>query len=296
MKPAGVVGAALLLAACGAKSGARIDPALKAMVPSDTAALFYVQVEELVKSPLYQKHFRNLPLGPLDEFAQRAGLQKAADLWEVLFLSDGKSAAAIGRGKFANEAEPRLAAGARRTNYKSYNLIGDDTRAVFFLTPTVAAAGDTPLLKRMIDARDESNGPPPALAEKMKQVPYEADVWSVFSGAPPALPEDAAPNLANLARMLRSVDSGVLYLDVNTMITGLVSGTATDEQKGKELHDALRALTGLARMMVPQDRKELQGLLDGVQVTQAGKDVNVRIQAGEEAISALAEALKGQER
>lgn len=296
MKAAGVAAVALLVAACGPQSGARIDPALKAMVPAETVALFYVQVEELVKSPVYQEHLHNLPLGPLEEFARRAGLQKATDLWEVLILSDGKRRAAIGRGKFANEAEPRLAPGVRRTNYKTYNLIGDDVHAVFFLTPTVAAAGDTAMLKRMIDARDESNGPPPALAERMQQVPYEADVWSVYAGAPLELPEGMPPNLANLARMLQAVDSGIAYLDVNTMITGLVSGTAADEQKGKELHDALRALTGLARMMVPQDRKELQGLLDGVQVTQAGKQVNLRIQVGAEAAAALAEALRGQGR
>lgn len=295
MKPAlAVAAAALALASCSSKSGARVDPALISLVPSDTVALVYVGMEELMKTPVYQKYLKDRAFDQLDQFARSAGLNTATDLWEVLFLSDGQHHAAIGRGKFSNEAEPRLSPTAKRFLYKTYTLIGDDTTAVFFMSPTVAAVGDTPLLKRMIDARDESNGPPAVLAERMKEVPFQAEVWSVYSGAPISIPANAPANLGNLVKVLNSIDSGVMYLDVTTMVTGLATGMTSDEASAKQLYDALRGLTGVVRLMIRPEQKDLQSLLDGLQVTQQGTTVNVHIQATEQAIAVLADVWLGQ--
>ncbi len=292
---AGAAAAVMLtLAACSSKSGARVDPALVSLVPSDTVALVYVEMEELLKTPVYQKYLKGRAFDQLDQFARSAGLNTATDLWEVLFVSDGEHHAAIGRGKFSNEAEPRLNPTAQRTKYKTYTLIGDDTTAVFFMSPTVAAVGDTPLLKRMIDARDESNGPPAVLAARMKEVPYSAEVWSVYSGAPISIPANAPANLGNIMKVLDSIDSGLMYLDVTTMVTGLARGIAKDEAGAKELYDALRGLTGLAHMMISPEQKDLLSLLDGLQVTQEGTTVNVHIQATEQAIAVLANVWLGQ--
>src|SRR6187551_2503364 len=101
--------AALVLTACKKSSeGALVDPALSTLVPADTTLLVGVRVEDLMKTPIYQKYLADLAIGPLDDFTRQTDLDVRKNLWEVLFISNGKENVVIGRGKFSNEAEPRI--------------------------------------------------------------------------------------------------------------------------------------------------------------------------------------------
>src|SRR4029078_44729 len=111
-----------------------------------------VRVEDLMKTPIYQKYLADLAIGPLDDFTRQTDLDVRKNLWEVLFISNGKENVVIGRGKFSNEAEPRIdRPGATRSNYRGFTLIGDDKTAVLLMGPTLIATGDTAGLKRIVD-------------------------------------------------------------------------------------------------------------------------------------------------
>jgi hypothetical protein len=288
----------LALAGCQkAQQGARVDPALSTLVPADTTMLVGIRAEELMKLPLYLRYLANRPIGPLDEFAKSTGLNLRTDVWEVLLVSNGKESVVLGRGKFANEAEPRLkieGGNAKRFSYKGYTFIGDEETAVLFLGPSVAGIGNTPGLRRIVDARDQSNGPPAVLARRMQEVPREAVIWSAYAGSPIDLPPDIPPNMGNLVKILNSIESGSGYLDLRLGLAGKASGSAATEPAAKELHDALRGLLGFARLSTSKDKAEMQRLLDGVRVTQDGRNVNVYVDAPEEALGQLFDAWMGQ--
>jgi hypothetical protein len=276
---------ALTLIGCkSTPQGARVDPALSTVVPSDIVMLASIQVEELMKTPIYKNHLASVAIGPVDEFAKETGLDLRNNVWEVLFMTDGKRGAALGRGKFSEgEAEPRLQKpGAQRFGYKGYTFIGNDEEAAMFLSPTVAGYGDTALLKRVVDARDESNGPPKVLADRMKQIPHDAEIWMVFSGALPILPPGAGKG-APIERVMQSVESGAVHLDFSTGLGGLVTTTSGTDQTAKELHDAVKGMLGLAQMMA-KGNEDLPKLLSGLQLTQEGKVVNMRVQLADDSV------------
>jgi hypothetical protein len=271
-----------------------VDPALSTVVPSDTVLLAGIQVEEILKTQVYQKYLKDLAVGPADEFAKETGLNAVQNVWEILVISDGKRFVTLGRGKFSEgEAEPRIERpGATRFAYKGYTFVGDEQTAVMFLSPTVGGIGDTSLLKRVVDARGESHGPPGVLAARMKQVPYESEAWAVFSGSPITFGPESAAGRATITKTLSSIESGYAYLDLTSNISGRISGTAATDAAAKELHDALRGMLGLAQMMAPKGDAETQKLFGGVQITQDARDVNVRLQLPEDGLQTALRLLR----
>jgi hypothetical protein len=276
-----------------------VDPALSTLVPADTALLAGIRAEELMMLPLYQRYLADRPIPPWDEFAARTGLGSRAEVWELLLISDGKNSVVLGRGKISNEAEPRLNAGnpsAKRFNYKGYTLVGDEENAVLLLSPTVAGIGNTAGLRRVVDARDQSNGPPAVLARRMQEVPREAVIWSVYAGAPIEPPADLPPNSNNLIKVLNSIESGSAYMDLRLGLAAKATGSAGNGPAAKELHDALRGLLGLARAGFPKTGAPMQKLLEGVRVTQDGRNVNLYVDAPEEAFAQVLDLWMGQTR
>ncbi|MEO8096809.1 MAG: hypothetical protein ABI811_03860 [Acidobacteriota bacterium] len=281
----------LTFAGCNKKdAGVIVDPALSTLVPGDTTLLVGIRAEDLMKTALYQKYLADKALGPLDDFARETGLDVRSQVWEVLLVSNGKESVVLGRGKFSNEAEPRLATeakGAKRMSYKGFTMIGDERTAVLFISPTVAGVGDTAGLRRVVDARDQTNGPPAILATRMKDVPREAAIWSVYAGPPISLPPNAPANLGNLTKVLNSIESGSFYMDLRNAISGKATGYTASDQKAKELHDALRGLLGMAKLMGGKDDAKMQRIYDGLRVTQDARNVNLYVEEQEDAIVTL---------
>jgi hypothetical protein len=287
----------LALAGCQrTQPGARVDPALSTLVPPDTTVLVGIRAEELMKLPLYQRYLADRPIGPLDEFAKRTGLNVRTDVWEVLLIFNGKDNVVLGRGKFANEAEPRLKleGNAKRFGYKGYNFVGDEEAAVLFLGPSVAGFGSTAGLRRVVDTRDQANGPPAVLAKRMQEVPREAVIWAAYGGGSIDLGPRIPPNFGNLVKILNSVEAGSFYLDLRLGLAGKATGSAATEPEAKELNDALRGLLGFARIGITKGKADMQHLLDGVRVTQDGRNVNVYVDAPEEAVGQLFDVWMGQ--
>ncbi len=288
---------AVALASCKKEgAGVKVDPALSTLIPGDTTILVGLRVEDLMKAPVYQKYLSEQVVAPIAQFAQETGIDIHKDLWEVLFISTGKESAWLARGKFSNEAEPRLRReqrGAQRTNYRGFTLVGDEENAVLLMGPSMIGIGDTPELKRIIDTRDKTNGPPAVLANRMKEIPGSAQIWAVAKGAPIPVPPNAPANVNNLAKTLSSVESGSFYMNVNTGISGKALGIAETDQGAKELYDSLHGILGLARAMSDKNSVAMQRLYDGLRVTQDGKNVNLYIEEQEDSVATLASFLTG---
>jgi len=277
---------ALVLAGCARKenAGPKVDAALNTLVPSDTVLMVGTRLEQLFKTPVYQKNFAGKPLPQVDEFASRTGLDPFKDLWELLFVSNGRHGVLLGRGKFADEMmEPRLQRlpGAERSGYKGLTLIGDDRNAMVFISPTTAALGEVAALHSLIDQRGASHGPPAPLAALMKQIPPEALFWAAYSGGPIHLPFDENSNLGNLNHLLASLQTGTVYFDLRAGLNGVAEGVCTTDAAAQDVEGALKALIGFGRLSVPKNQPELAQVYDGLRVTQEGHRVKLYIDVPE---------------
>ncbi len=274
--------------------GPKVDPSLAALIPPDTILLAGARLDQLQKTSLYEKHLAQRTVPLLDDFPKQIGLQmRRQDLWELLLISDGKQSVVLGRGKFADEAEPDIQRpGWTRFGYKGYNLVGNESEAVLLVSPTVIGLGPTPALRSLIDNKGKTNGPPSALAEQLQQMPADALFWAAYSGGVGSLPFHLPGNMANLDKIFASIQSGSAYIELPAGVNGLLTGTCASDQDAKSLYDALRALVGLGRLAVPQgqagkEQPELGRILDGLRVTQESHKVNVHIEEPEELVEPL---------
>lgn len=245
------------------------------------------EIEKLKTTPVYQKHFASRDFPQLDEFSRRTGLDARKDIWELLFVSNGKEGFMMGRGKFSSsDLEPRLEGeGVERFSYKGYRMFGDENGAVLFINSSTAIVGRTAALRSLLDLRSESKlGVPKELAEKMKQVPATAQFWAVFSGTRVLTPFPEGTNLGNINKMLASVRDGVFHVDLRYGFLSNAIGTCATPQDAQQIRDALRALIGLGRLSTPSDRPELLKAYDGIQVVQDQQQVKVDIRVPEDIV------------
>lgn len=279
---------AMFLASCSHAPpiGPKIDPALITLMPPDTILAAGARVEDLVKTPMFQKYVANLPLPVVDQFAEQTGMDPRKSLWEVLLVSDGTHRVVLGRGRFGDQMEAKLEkSGGSRMEYKGMTLVGNDHLAVIFLNDTTAAVGDVASLHALIDGRSKSNGPPPAIAERLKDIPPNAQLWTVYTGpVNPAsigalvggLPGAWQGNLANLNRLAAALQSVSVYFDFRTGLSGQLHGVYANEADARTVRDALKALLGFARLSAPTDPPDLLHVYDGIEITQAAGDVRIK--------------------
>src|SRR5580704_8222351 len=251
--------------------GVKIDPALAMMVPADTVLMVGTRVEELVKTPVYLKYVAGRSIPQIDEFARYTKLDPRTELWELLYVSNGKQGVLLGRGKFSDQLEdPRAQKGNPDvSDYKGLTIVGTGKTAVMFINTSTAAVGSPEALRALVDQREHSSGPPASLVALMKQLPKEAQFWAVYLGGPVKLPFDDNSNLANINKLLSSVQSGSLYLDLRTGVKAVAQGTCTSEQAAQQVHDALKALIGFGRLSVKPGQEEFLPVYDSIQVTQS---------------------------
>jgi len=236
-------------------------------------------------TPVYQKYLANQSFPELDRMAHLTGMDPRKDLWQLLFLSDAKHNVLLGRGNFGDDMELKLERdGAKRTGYKSYYMVGTDEAAVVFFNSTTAAVGNVESLKALLDARGKSNGPPPAMAERMKEIPPDAQAWAVYIGGPSRVPFDLPGNLANVNNIVTAVHAASLYLDLRDGIKGAVRAVSDSEASAKTVHDALKAFVGFGRLMAPPNQPDLVRVYDGLKITQEANRVDVKIEESPELV------------
>jgi len=277
--------ALLLLGGCSrqpAETSVFIEPQFAALVPPDTTLLVGLRVENLVKTPIYQKYLSGGKIGVIDKFARGTGINPEKSLWNLLLVSNGRDSFVLGRGKFADElmAPDFSKKGVARFGYKGLTLFGDEQQAMLLVNSSTIAMGDTATLRALVDERPSLRGLPERLNALTKEIPHETQFWGVYVGGPVDLP--LSGNLENVNKVLGLMGNGVFYFDVSQGVTGTITGVAANPQDAQQAHDGLVGFLGLGRMMMPKNRPELTRALDGIQVVQDGQRVSVKIAESDE--------------
>ncbi len=288
MRPFWAAVLCLALAGCGGKKpgSIRIDPALEALIPADTVFIVGGNIDAVRETPVYQKLLSRVPLAQLDEFTQKTGIDPRKDLSEILSCSNGKNGVLMVRGQFkVRELETRLAArGATRSSYKNQDIfVGSGRLSFLFLNASTGIVGGVSDLRSIID-RGPHGGLPPALANLIRTIPANDQVWAALTGGLESLnlAAPAGSNLANIVSALKTVETATIGMDLSNGIGLAAAVTCKTERDAKFVHDMLKGVIGIGRLNTPDSHPELLQLYDGIQVTQRQNHAEVTAQISPE--------------
>jgi hypothetical protein len=297
--------------------GMLLDRALLALLPPQAASLMGVDVESLKRTPLYQ-HFeeesrRSGGRNHFDEFAIRTGFDPRRDVQELLVAGwtgpgeNDSEFVALARGQY-NVAELSRQLRENKASvepYRGFDLFGPQTRPArtrrgpgrrtpedvgrfAFLDDRTVVAGTR---GAVIAAIDRKIGGGPSLLDKTEllgraqAVRGGSQVWAVSdspgSFVSRALPPRPQAGAASFVKILNSMTTSTISLDLMNGLDLKVAGECQTPQDAKTLADAARGVAALGRLSIPQEKPELLVLFDGIQVEErsTGLTINVRVDA-----------------
>jgi hypothetical protein len=253
-----------------------VDGALADLVPADTVLLAGIRLDAIRATPAYEKWIGMWPSSDIDHFTEKTGIDPRK-VSELLAASDGKASVILVKGNFSRgQIESKLSGpGFERMPYKGRTLIGSEEAAVVFFDSRTAAAGPAAALRSVIDQRNK--GIPSALREKMKSISIPSQIWAVMAGGNTAIGETIpdSGNIANLRRIFTSLESSTIAVDVRSGLKAEATGVCRTEDDAKLIHNALRGLLGMGRLMTPGNQPEMLRLYDGIKVGQQTNSVKL---------------------
>lgn len=296
------------LAGCSReRTSVAVDAALLTQVPSDTVALGAMRVKAMRGTAAWKKLLAQPGVNEqLEKMAAETSFDARKDLWEVLWSTDGKDSLVYARGEFAPMGlEPKIEReGIQRMNYKGSMLLGNAESAVWFVNSSTGIFGRTEKLHQMIDARDSGKaGPSSALRERINVLPPNAHFWMVADAAAlPKMPEKrpgegqnamAMNFLQNLPKLLATVRMVAMHVSLVDGVAMEATAFCADDTGAKQVHDSLKGVVGLARMMLPGPHREaMLPVLDAMEVTQRQSDATLRARLTVEQFENLQAAMR----
>lgn len=264
----------MILVGCQPKKSAslHIDPTLESLVPADTVFVAGANADAVRAAPVYQKLIAKLPVPQIDEFTRRTGLDPRKDVSQILSCWDGKHGLVMARGKFQKaDLEARLqATSSTQLEYKNQRLFGSEQGAIVVLNDSTVIAGPAAELRSIIDRGQTGHGLPPALADLLRTLPPDDQVYAALIGGLESLSNYIPPgeNVTNFMQAFRSVDSAVAGINLSSGVNLIARIHSNTDRDAKFVHDMLRGLVGFGRLNTPENRPELLKLYDAIQVTQ----------------------------
>src|SRR5437899_5788523 len=198
---------ALLFVGCSeAQLGSsRVDPALAALVPSDTIMVSGAHMAELRSTSLYQKLIAQQRLSELDDFAKQTGFDPRRDVQDLLAASNGVDTVVLARGSF--KVQPP--SGVKKSTYKGATIYGVSAEGAYaILDSSTAVAGVERAVRKAIDQKQSGHPGAAALLNRAGALQGTGQIWFVSSGwgtLPDKLSSQGG-NLSNFGRLFRSVE------------------------------------------------------------------------------------------
>jgi hypothetical protein len=284
------------------------DPELMNLVMPDAKILAGANATTTKISPFGQFVLSKVTLlgEEPQQFMAATGFNPLQDVSEVLAATAADPASHTGlllvRGTFNLDKISAAVAGHADVQSQSYggatlfsvtNHKGNTTQALAFIGPTIAAAGDLASVKAAIDRSTGTNSIDPALALKVNQLSESEDEWIVSSASVasllPAAGATGAGPAAQVLSILKSVQSftGGVKFGSDVQVTGLV--VADTAQNATALAAVLKLGVNLVSMNSGKDAQLAQfaQLLQNIQITTSGSDLNLAMTVPETQLEAL---------
>lgn len=306
---------AVLLTLCLSGTAFAADPQLMNLVMPDAKILAGVNATSAVASPLGQ--FILTKIGQLPQgFITATGFNPLQDVSEILAATaadpSNPGGLVLASGTFpVDKIAATLSAGSSNwqvTTYGGATLMSNTNpkekvaSAVAFIGTSIAVAGDLASVKAAIDRSSATNSIDPALAVTVNQLSASEDEWlassvSIGSLIPASASADAAKGTAAILlpilQNIQSLSGGVKFGD-NVVVTG--QAVANSPQNAAALNAVIKLGITLGSSLAGNAAKDPQltaalQLLQAVQVTTNGSDVDLSLSIPEAQIEALVNSL-----
>ena len=261
-------------------------------VPADARFLAYANVRDVMDSDV-RRRLSELHPGTnngADEFKEHTGIDLETDVDYVVAAGvagpEQGPPLVLARGRF-DEARIEALVTEHGGNVEDYKgsrlLVRDETIAVAFLEPGLAAIGTSAAVRRAIDTK--ADGTDVRGNDDLMRLVGEidnGDAWAVarFDALTTGtLPAEVASQLPQISWF-----SATGFID--TGVEGQLRVETRDEESAQNLREVLRGFVALARMQAGQ-HAELGAALDGLQLGGEGRTVSLSFSVPSEMIDAL---------
>ena len=229
-----------------------IDPSLASLIPADTNILAGVRVDLLSKHPAFPLVASQRSVAK--SFHRNVGYRSAkpADLWQVLFVSNGRDSFYLGarqirkRTHWPGSNEQRYNRAGGRFDYKGLSMVGYESNALMYINATTTAIVSATILRALFDARGQMLEVP----DRFAPAAGADSSWNRRYGAHTReVQQDLVfpCNLINLRNIFPLLQTGTFYANVNTGFHLVASGTSPSVASALQLHDALQGLFALSQ-------------------------------------------------
>jgi hypothetical protein len=263
--------------------------------PAETQAVFGINVERLISSPVYTQMIQNheQAIGQdLTDFIAKTGVDPRKDIQYIIGATSAaqpRGGAVIAVGTF-NQAGITAFINTKGTPipvdyYGAQVLMFPEAnqlqKGIAFLSPTEIAVGDLDSLHSVLDvskgrAVGISNNA--AMTELLGRVGSSEMFW--FAGDATLLSKIPVTNTQYVPN-LSAIQNVFGTLSLNSAITGKISITAKDAASAQQLSDFAKGLIALGNLAGAQN-PDLAKLVAGIQVAQSAQaatqfDINITI-------------------
>jgi hypothetical protein len=284
----------------GKKEPVRIYPALASLIPGDAKIVAGIQLERVKTMPIYKKLVLDRLNPAIDRFAKETSFDPRENLYELVFVSNGKDTVVLASGKFAKTGElrggmdPGPSLGGIRTSYKGYALEEKGNSSLCFINTATAVAGTPDSIRRFIDSRERNPAPPAELLKLVEQIPMRYQMWAISTAdIDQVLPEIPLGEFGKLKSMPVKLSRVTAVADVSLGFQMRIDADAPDVKSAEQIYGALKGLLGVARLASPEGEVDVLTALDGVTVTQLPQAVRVEGDLPLELLERLLERLEG---
>lgn len=275
-----------------------------AYVPESVTAVAYADVRHIMQSEFHHRLRAMMPAGPeRQRLLADTGIDLERDIDSVVAGLNPADAAGgvvvLVRGRFDVGQIEAVAVqhGARVEDYQGRRIVsslhapsttdrrGDTDAAVAFLEPGLVALGPLRAIKQAIDGarRQQSVAANPDVMKVVNAVVADGDAW--FVGR-----LDAIPTHDRLPGAVRDQLAGVQWFSVSAAIDQTAQcrlrAEARDAEAGESLRGVVNGALAVAKIMAGHDTR-LDGLLQSVQATGTGAELELSFSVPAEALEAL---------
>jgi hypothetical protein len=266
-----------------------IDDATFKFLPPETQGIVFIDVAALRNAPFVRDVLKDQKVTPpsgWDEFVKATGTNPEQDIDKVTIGKlNAPDALVILQGRLDKfKIEQYLKdKGKHPQAYLGHSLYLDGEGA-FVLLDNVVLLGKLSAVKKAID-QIQLPGSSPLRRDLMAAIQtIEAgnQVWGVGDFSVNDLGTLGVRGPAPAVEMLKSLKSGTYEMRVDSGIHARAIGNFADSESAKNIGDLARGAIAVAKMQVAKQQPDMVQLLDGIQVSNSGPTLTVRIEeAGE---------------
>lgn len=279
-----------------------IDPTSLKFLPPETQGLAVIDVAGLVGAPLVQDALKNHPItldGPPDfrEFIAATGIDPTKDITTITAAKLGqKDAFFVVQGRIDKFKVQQflMDKGKQPESYLGQTIYYDNDGAISVLD-NVVLMGQVDAVKKALDQMQIPGSAPlrSDLMAAIKTISAGNQVWAVGDFSIGDLPAAGIRGPAPVLDMLKSLQSGTYQMQVDSGVHARATGNFADADSAKNISDLAKGAIAVAKLQVAKQQPDLLHALDGIQVSNSGTTLMVRIDESGDLLNKMSRGLNG---